>query len=41
MQTAFVVDAEFIDNQTIYINEPIDISDKEIIIIIYSKNKEK
>lgn len=28
MQTAYVVDAKFIGNQTIHINEPIDVENK-------------
>lgn len=41
MQTAYVVDAKFIDNQTIHINEPIDAENKDIYITIHFKDKEK
>lgn len=41
MQTALVVDAKFIDNQTIHINEPIDAENKDIYITIHFKDKEK
>jgi len=40
MQTAYVVEAKFIDNQTIRINEPIDIEGEDIIVTIQSKKSE-
>ena len=41
MQTAYVVEAKFIDNQTIRMNEPIDIEGEDIIVTIHFKDKEK
>ena len=34
MQTAYVIDAEMIDNQTIHINEPLELKNKKIIVTI-------
>lgn len=34
MQTAYILEAEFIDNQTIHINEPFHYQNKNIIITI-------
>jgi hypothetical protein len=39
MKTAFVVEAKFIDNQTIHINEPLNIDCSDIIVTIQPANK--
>ncbi len=39
MQTAYVIEASFIDKQTIHINEPIDVGSGDILVIIQRINK--
>jgi len=34
MQTAYVVNAQFIDNQTIHIDEPINLPNKNVLVTI-------
>jgi len=41
MQTSCVVEAQFIDNQTIHINEPLNIENKDILVTIQPKNQLK
>jgi len=41
MQTAYVVEAQFIDSQTIHINEPLNIENKDILVTIQPKNQLK
>lgn len=40
MQTAYILEAEMINNQTIRINEPLNISNKRVIVTIQPINDE-
>jgi len=41
MQTAYVVEAEFIDNQTIHIKEPLNLENKNVLVTIQPSNENK